>query len=268
MSGRIIVQQENISRAERSLTNPLNGLQEAIHYSFITFCICCFSHLYEFFVHYALRVEKNYQRGFDVGPFELQLLRLRGCLTYPFRIMSLRFGVIGKTPGLISRNNFVKIFCLHRPSRYCLGKMWVDLPFYFICVELFTTRASPIGTPRDIYRGWAQIKNQCTVLPLLRCQGVCNKTCTQLSLPQILFQNPKNYNFEDVQRFCYHSWCDSTVILNKSATAAMFTSFRVDFGRPPLSSSSTSSLPSWNREYHLKWFDRLSLLPISLLHQY
>jgi hypothetical protein len=36
-------------------------------------------------------------------------------------------------------------------------------------------------------------------------------------------------------------------ILTKSATAAMFTSVRFDFGRPPLSSS-TSSLPSQNRE--------------------
>jgi hypothetical protein len=42
--------------------------------------------------------------------------------------------------------------------------------------------------------------------------------------------------------------------LTKSATAAMCASFRVDFGRPPLSSSSTSSLPSRNREYHLKSF--------------
>jgi hypothetical protein len=42
--------------------------------------------------------------------------------------------------------------------------------------------------------------------------------------------------------------------LTKSATAAMFTSVRVDFGRPPLSSPSTSSLPFRNREYHLKTF--------------
>ena len=42
--------------------------------------------------------------------------------------------------------------------------------------------------------------------------------------------------------------------LNKSATTAMFTSVRVDFGRPPLSSSSTGSLLS--REYHLNAFDR------------
>jgi hypothetical protein len=47
-----------ITRAEHSWTNPLNVLQEAIHYSFIKFCIYCFSLWYEFFVHYALRVKK------------------------------------------------------------------------------------------------------------------------------------------------------------------------------------------------------------------
>ena len=41
-------------------------------------------------------------------------------------------------------------------------------------------------------------------------------------------------------------------ILTKSATAAMFTSVRVNFGWPSLSSSPTSSLPSQNWEYHLK----------------
>jgi hypothetical protein len=44
--------------------------------------------------------------------------------------------------------------------------------------------------------------------------------------------------------------------LTKSATAAMLTSVRIDIGRSPLSSSSTTSLPSRNREYHLKTFDR------------
>jgi len=66
------------------------------------------------------------------------------------------------------------------------------------------------------------------------------------------FQNPL---LESVRLFK-----DSALILDvirrsfltKSATAAMFTSVRFDFGRPPLSSFSTSSLPSRNREYHLK----------------
>jgi len=97
----------NISRAECSWTNPLIALQEAVHYSFITFSIYCFTLWYEFFVHYALRVEKNYQRGLDAGPLEFQFLRLRGCLTNPFRTLSLCFGVIGKTPGFIFCNNFV-----------------------------------------------------------------------------------------------------------------------------------------------------------------
>ena len=77
MGGRIIVQQEQISRAERSWPNPLNALQEAIPYSFIKFCIYSFSLWYELFVHYALGVEKNYQHGLDAGSLEFQFLRPR-----------------------------------------------------------------------------------------------------------------------------------------------------------------------------------------------
>ena len=59
----------NIWTTERRWTNPLNALHEAIHYSFIKFCIYYFSIWYEFFVHYALRAEKNYQHGLDAGPW-------------------------------------------------------------------------------------------------------------------------------------------------------------------------------------------------------
>jgi hypothetical protein len=84
----------------------------------------------------------------------------------------LCFGAIGKTPALISHNNFVnKIFVCISHCDYVLASC--DLIF-----------------------------------PLLSCQGVWNKTCTQLFLSQILFQNPKNYSLGDVQRFCYHSLCD------------------------------------------------------------
>jgi hypothetical protein len=48
--------------------------------------------------------------------------------------------------------------------------------------------------------------------------------------------------------------------LTKSATAAMFISVRVNYRWPPLSSSSTSSFPSWNWEYHLKMFDWFTAL--------
>jgi hypothetical protein len=51
VGGRIFVQQEEASRAERSWTNPLNVLQEAKDYSFLC--------------DYTLRVEKNYQHGLD-----------------------------------------------------------------------------------------------------------------------------------------------------------------------------------------------------------
>jgi hypothetical protein len=58
VGGHIIVQQENISRAECSWTSPMNALQEVINYYFIKFCIYRFSLWYEFFAHYVLRVEK------------------------------------------------------------------------------------------------------------------------------------------------------------------------------------------------------------------
>jgi hypothetical protein len=86
MGGGIIVQEEKISRTERSWTNPLNVLQEAIHYSFIKFCICCFSLRYEFFVHNALIVKKLYLYGLDAGHLEFYFLRPRGCLTNIFRL--------------------------------------------------------------------------------------------------------------------------------------------------------------------------------------
>ena len=146
------MQQEKISRAQHSWTNPLNVLKEAIHYSFIKFCIYYFSFWYKFFVHYALRVEKNYQQG----PLQFQLLRPRVCLNNPFRTLALCLGVTGKTPGLISHNHFVKK--------------------NFVCIN-----------------HCENVLARCdSIFPLLRCQGACNKTCTQLSLSQILFQNLKS----------------------------------------------------------------------------
>ena len=146
------MQQEKVSRAERSWTNPLNALQEAIHYSFIKFCISCFSLWYEFFMQYSLRVEKNYQHGLDAGTLEFQFLRPRGCLTNPFRTLSLRFGVVGKTPGLISRNNFVK----KKLSASVIAKMsWQDVTQSSLCSgvkECKTKRAHNFLFPKSSFR--------------------------------------------------------------------------------------------------------------------
>jgi len=168
LSGRIFVQQKKISKAGRNWTNPLNALQEAIHYSFMKFCIYCFALLHEFFLHYPLKVKKNYKHVLDAGPLEFQFLRRRGYLTKPFRTLSLCIGVKGKTPGLNSCKNVAKKFV-------CIGH-------------------------RD--NGLARCDS---LFPLLRCQGVWNKMCTQLSPSIILFQNHMNYSVVDVQRFCYHS---------------------------------------------------------------
>ena len=146
------MQQGTISAAERSWMNPLNTLQEAIHYTFIIFCIYCFSLWYEFFVHYALGVEKIYQHGLYVGSMEFQFLRPRRCPTYPFRTLSLCFRAIGKTPGLISRNNFVKKFL----SASAIAIMsWQDVTRSSLCSgvkECGTKRAHNCLFPKSSFR--------------------------------------------------------------------------------------------------------------------
>jgi hypothetical protein len=124
VGGCIIVQHEKISTAERSWINPLNAIQEAIRYSFIKFCTYRFFLWYEFFVHFALRVEKiiNMVLMRDLWNFSL---------TNPFRTLSFCFGVIGKTPGLISRNNFVKFFFLFASAIAIIS--WQDVTRSSLC---------------------------------------------------------------------------------------------------------------------------------------
>ena len=157
---------------------------------------------------------------------EFQFLRPRGCLTNPFRNMSPCFKVIGKTTGLISRNNFVKKFL----SASTITIMsWQDV-----------TRSS-------------------------LCSGV--KECGTKLAYSFLF--PKSC-FRIRRTKVLGIFKDSAIILDAirrsfltiSVPAAMLTSVRVDFGRPPLSSSSTRSLPSRNRECHPKTFDQfIALFP-------
>ena len=107
------------------------------------------------------------------------------------------------------------------------------------------------------------------IFPLLRCQGVWNKTCTRLSLSQIVFQNPKNYSPGNFQRFCYHSWCDSTVTFDQISNSSnvyhssswfwMATSFVIFYQLPSVSKLRIPPKNVWSVQ---------SLVPISLLHQY
>jgi len=95
------------------------------------------------------------------------------------------------------------------------------------------------------------------------CPGV--KECETKLAHNFLFTKS---SFRIRRTTVFRMFKDSAIILvairrslltkSAAATAAMFTSVRVDFGRPPLSSSSTSFLPSQNREYHLKTFDRFT----------
>jgi len=124
-----------------------------------------------------------------------------------------------KTPGLISRNNFVKNIL----SALAIAIMsWQDVTRSSLCSgvkECGTKRAHNFLFPKSSFR-----IRRTTVLAMFKVSVII---------------------LDAIRRS----------FLTKSATAAMFTSVRVDFGRPPLSSSSTSSLPSRNREYHLRTFD-------------
>ena len=127
----------------------------------------------------CLESRKNYQHGLDVGPLEFQFLWPRECLTKPFRTLSLCFGVISKTPGLISHNNFVKKFL---SASAIVIMSWQDVTHSSLC-----SGVKECGTKR----------------------------AHNFLFFQILFQNLKNYSPGDVQRFCCHSLCDSTVIFNQ-----------------------------------------------------
>ena len=157
----------------------------------------------------------------------------RGDFSSTHSELSLCFRVIGKIPGLISSNNFVKkIFVCSGHHDNVLAR----------CDSIF---------------------------PLLGCQGVWNRTCTQLSLFQILSQSPKNYSFGDVQRFCCHSWCDSTVIFDQISNSGnvylsssrfwMATSLVVFYQLPSVSKLRIPPKNVWSVQ---------SLFPVSLLHQY
>jgi hypothetical protein len=164
---------------------------------------------------------------------EFQFLRPRVCLANPFRTLSLCFGVIGKTPDLMSYNNFVKKF---------------------------------LSASAIVIISWQDVTQ---IFPLLRCQGAWNKTCPQLSLSHIFFQNLKNYSLGDVQRFCHHSWCYSTVIFDQISNSSNVYLSSSGFWK------ATSLVIFYRLPSILKWrippknvWPVQSLIPISLLHQY
>ena len=169
----------------------------------------------------ALPVEgrKNYQHGIDAGPLDNFSFFGRGDLTNLFRTVSLCFGVTGKTPGLISCNNFVNKN-LSASAIAIISWQDVTRSSHFSGVKDYgTKRAHNTLFPKSSFR-----IRRTTVLGVFKDSAII---------------------FYAIRRS----------FLTKSATAAMFTSVPVDFGRPPLSSSA-SPLPSPNREYHLKTFDR------------
>jgi hypothetical protein len=107
VGGRIIMQQKKLdsrTQLDEFIECALGGgpfflLKNSAFTFFLLVRILC-----------ALRLEsrKQMSKGLDARLLEFQFLRPRGCFNNPFITLSLCFGVTGKTPGLISRNTFVK----------------------------------------------------------------------------------------------------------------------------------------------------------------
>jgi hypothetical protein len=99
--------------------------------------------------------------------------------------------------------------------------------------------------------------------------SVWNKMCTHIFFPQILFQNPKNYSFRDVQRFCYHSWCSLMVIFGQiSNSRNVYLSLSWFWTATSLIIIYQLLSISKSRILHKNMWSVQSLIPISLLHQY
>jgi len=216
----IIMQQEKISRAERSWTNPLNALQGVIHYTFIKFCIYCSSLWYEFLCTTPWETKKKF----------INMVMMRDLWNFSF------FSQGDVSPTHSELCSFVS----GAQAKHQVSFPIIIVKKNFVC----------IGCRNNVLA-------RCdSIFPFLRCQGVWNKMCTPFSFPNPLSESEElqSWGCSNGSAIILHAiWWS---FLTKSATAAIFTSVRVDFGRPPLPSSSTSSLLSRNREYHLKTFDR------------
>ena len=141
-----------MSRAESSWTNPMNALQEAIHYSFTKFCIYCFPLWYEFFVHYSFRVERiiNMVLMWDLWNFSF-----------------FGRGDVSRTPPE-----------LYRFVSGLQAKHQVSSPVIILFKKNFVCFGH-----RD------NVLVRCdSIFPLLRCQAVWNKTCTLPFFPKFPFR--------------------------------------------------------------------------------
>ena len=140
--------------------------------------------------------------------FRISVSSAERCLTNPFRTLWLCSWVIGKTPGLISHNNFVKIIFVCIGHFYHVLAGWHDLPFVQVSMSV----------EQNVHTTFS--------FPSWECSNI---------LLSFLMRLDSHFSPNQHQQQCLPQF------------ESIFDGH--------LSLSSTSSLPFWNREYHLKMFD-------------
>jgi len=178
------MQQEKISRAERSWANPLNALQETIHYSFIKFCIYC---------------SPSGTNSLCTTPWEskkiINMVLLRDLWNFSF----FGRGDVSPTHSEICR------FVSGSQAKHQVSFSVIILLKIFLSASVIA-----IMSWQDVTRSSL-------------CSGVkeCGtKWAHNFLFPKSSFRIRRTTVLRDVQRFCYHSWCDSTVIFDQISNSS------------------------------------------------
>ena len=123
------VQQEIISRAERSWTNPLNAFQDAFHYSFIKILHLLFFLLVRILCSLRLESGKNYQHGLDAYLWNFSFFSRGDVLPTHSELCLFVSGSTAKhqisSPVIILLKKILSVSAI----AICLGKMWLLLSF-------------------------------------------------------------------------------------------------------------------------------------------
>ena len=151
VSGRIILQQEKNLDSRTQLDEPaecVSGGDPLLIYKILRLL---FSPLVRNLCALRLENRKKLSIWSCCGTFGISVSSAEGMSHQPIQTLSLCFGVMGKTPGLISSNNFVKKFLFAS----AIAMSWEDVTRSSLCSEVKkcgTKRAYNFLFPKSSFR--------------------------------------------------------------------------------------------------------------------